>query len=72
MIEITLLGCRRFLVAGGPVSPSNSNEPNATRAVVQAGMIPGLPVEGIHWTGHQRPRRPLNVLRVLKHLWLVK
>jgi hypothetical protein len=72
MLDIRFEGAQRFIVGFGSASPPDNADvppPSQAMACVQ---IPPFPVQGVHWTRHERPRTPRHAARLRAHLRVVK
>lgn len=71
MLDIRFAGATRFVVgAESCLMPDNIDSPAASEAMACA-QLPPFPVQGIHWTRHDRPRKP-RPTRSRAHLRIVK
>ena len=72
MLDIRFAGSPRFVVvSGGIAAPDNIDEPPARQAMASV-QLPPFPVQGIHWTRHERPRKPVRPPGSRAHLRVVK
>jgi hypothetical protein len=71
MLDIRFAGSPRFVGSSGVSTPDNVDEPPASQAMAGA-QLPPFPVQGIHWTRHERPRKWARTPGSRAHLRVVK
>jgi hypothetical protein len=72
MLDIRFAGAARFVVGlGDSMTPDNVDAPPASLAMASA-LLPPFPVQGIHWTRHERPSKPYRPAGSRAHLRVVK
>jgi len=72
MLRISFTGVARFLMSfGDTMDPDNIDASPSSQAMAGA-QLPPFPVQGIHWTRHERPRRPPRAQASRAHLRVVK
>ena len=71
MLEMRFAGLARFLGRALPwPNPANSDASPSSEAAAMS--MPGMPVSGVNWTRHVRPRPPAPPTGRRSHLRVVK
>jgi hypothetical protein len=72
MLEMRFAGLARF-IASAPIWPRPDNlDLGPERQVSAAAVLPDMPVSGLNWTRHKRPRPPKQAKTRPPYLLVVK